>query len=78
MMSEIPDESYTIKDIGKRITKLRKSKGMSVYQLQMKADVNRTIIKDTEEGRNRVRIDTLLKIIDGLAVSPAEFFGEFK
>jgi transcriptional regulator with XRE-family HTH domain len=79
-MSNIPDylHTYSAADVGKRIAKLREKAGLSMYQLQMNSDVNRTIIKQTEDGTNKVRIDTLLKILNGLGISPAEFFAAFK
>jgi len=68
---------YDANAIGKKIALIRKKFGWSLYKLQLKSDVSRSIIKDTESGKNKIRIDNLLKIINGFNMSPAEFFQDF-
>lgn len=68
---------YDANAIGRKIALIRKKLGWSLYKLQLKSDVSRSIIKDTESGKNKIRIDNLLKIINGFNMSPAEFFQDF-
>ncbi|MDR1997693.1 MAG: helix-turn-helix domain-containing protein [Candidatus Margulisbacteria bacterium] len=68
---------YTSKDVVARIRKLRKNKKMSMYMLALNAGLNNTVIQRVERGEREPRIGTLFKIIDGLEMSPAEFFRDF-
>ena len=71
------DLKYTPGNIGARITQLRKKKNLSMYALAMNAGLDDTIILRSENGKREPTIGTMLKIIDGLEVSPAEFFKPF-
>ena len=68
---------YSNKDIGKRITKLRKAKGFSMYKLSLNSGISNSVLMRVEKGKREPKINTLLKIIDGLDMSPAEFFRHF-
>ena len=71
------DLKYTPLDIGVRITQLRKQKNMSMYALAMNSGLDDTIILRSETGEREPKIGTLLKIIDGLEISVADFFQVF-
>ena len=71
------DLEYTPLDIGARITQLRKQKNMSMYALAMSSGLDDTIILRSENGEREPKIGTLLKIIDGLEISVADFFQVF-
>jgi len=68
---------YTPADISARITQIRKQKNMSMYALAMNSGLDDTIILRSENGEREPKIGTLLKIIDGLEISPSEFFKIF-
>jgi transcriptional regulator with XRE-family HTH domain len=69
--------SYTARNIAARITKLRLKQRKSICQLALDAGLNDTVILRVENGERVPKIDTLLKIIDGLEISPARFFQAF-
>jgi transcriptional regulator with XRE-family HTH domain len=71
------DLKYTPKDIGLRIAQLRKKKNLSMYALAMNSGLDDTIILRSENNKREPTIGTMLKIIDGLGISPAEFFKIF-
>lgn len=71
------DLKYTNKDVVARIRKLRKAKKMSMYMLALNAGLNNTVVQRVERGEREPKIDTLFRIIDGLEISPAEFFKIF-
>ncbi|MDR1452938.1 MAG: helix-turn-helix domain-containing protein [Candidatus Margulisbacteria bacterium] len=68
---------YDAKDIGKYIRKLRRERKLSMYQLALNTGVTRTVLMRVEKGEREPRVNTLLKIIDGLELRPAEFFRIF-
>jgi transcriptional regulator with XRE-family HTH domain len=68
---------YDTKDVGKRIRELRQKKKWSMHRLSYKACVDATVLMRIEKGERVPMLDTLLKIIDGLEMRPAEFFRTF-
>lgn len=71
------DLTYSPKNIRERITELRRKKKMTIYALGLNSGLNNTIILRIENGEREPKIGTLLKIIDGLEISPSEFFTPF-
>lgn len=63
-----------LKLIGERIRQLRKAKKLTQEELAEKAGVNASYMGTVERGERNISIETLEKIIQGLDVSPAEFF----
>ncbi|MCY4523508.1 MAG: helix-turn-helix transcriptional regulator [Halobacteriovoraceae bacterium] len=61
-------EDYLIK-LGKRIAKLRKSKGLTQDDLWYKANIARRTVNKVELGQGDVKIGTLIKIAKALKVS---------
>jgi len=72
------DQKYSNIEVGERITKLRKARKMSMYQLSLESGISNSVLMRVEKGEREPLINTLFKIIDGLGISPAEFFREFK
>jgi transcriptional regulator with XRE-family HTH domain len=72
------DLKYDIKDIGRRIKQLREAKKMTVNFLAHKACIDHSMLMRAERGDREPMLSTLLKIIDGLGLQPAEFFRIFK
>jgi transcriptional regulator with XRE-family HTH domain len=68
---------YDSSDIGRNIVKFRKQKKITRNKLAYKACVDGTSLMRIERGENSPVLDTLLKIIDGLDISMAEFFRNF-
>lgn len=69
---------YTNIQIGKRITRIRKSKGLSMYKLSLNSGISNSVLMRIEKGEREPKVNTLLKIINGLEMSPADFFTDFK
>ena len=76
-MSNDNDLPYDAKTVGVYITKLRLAKKLSMYQLALDSGISRAVLKRTEDGEREPRLNTLLRIIDGLDMRPAEFFKPF-
>lgn len=61
-------------DIAKRVSELRRIRGMSQPKLAKKLGVTYQQIHKYETGQNRIPSDRLAEIADALDVSPAWFF----
>ncbi|MDR1453810.1 MAG: helix-turn-helix domain-containing protein [Candidatus Margulisbacteria bacterium] len=72
------DLQYEPKDVGKYITKLRKSRKLSVCQLALRSGMKEPVLLRVEKNQADPRLSTLLKIIRGLEMSVADFFRIFK
>lgn len=61
-----------------RIKKLRKEKGFSSYEnFAFDIEISRSSMAKFDAGKfDDIRLRTLLKIIDGLEMTPTEFFSE--
>ena len=72
------DHENILNNLSKRIKKLRKQQGFRSYELfAYDIEVSRTGMSNYESGNfDDIRFKTLLKIIDGLEISVAEFFSE--
>lgn len=78
MSTDNDDLLYTNRDIGIYIAKIRKNKGWSMYKLALNSGISNSVLMRVEKGEREPKINTLLRIIDGLAMSPAEFFKYFR
>lgn len=78
MSTDNNDLFYTNKDVGKHITKLRRAKGWSMYKLSLNSGISNSVLMRVEKGEREPKINTLLRIIDGLEQSPADFFKSFR
>lgn len=67
-----------MKKLGKRIHSLRKQRGFTSYEhFAYDVDISRAGMAKYESGAfEDIRFSTLLKIIDGLGMTPSEFFAE--
>lgn len=65
-----------IMDIGKKIKKIRISKGLSMYRITQITGISGHHIKGIEEGTRQSTIDTLQKLLVPLGISMAELFSE--
>lgn len=67
-----------LNNLSKRISSLRKAKGFKSYELfAYDIEISRTGMSNYESGTFQdIRLRTLLKIIDGLGITPKEFFSQ--
>lgn len=65
--------NFLYRDLGSRIEKLRKQKGLTQEELAVKAGLHRAYFWDIENGRN-ISIKTAYKIARGLGVKLSELF----
>jgi transcriptional regulator with XRE-family HTH domain len=62
-------------DVGGRLRRLREMHGLSQRELAKRAGVSNAIISLIEQNRSSPSVGSLKKVLDGLPVSLAEFFG---
>ena len=80
-ISDIKSEfglKYDAKDIGAHIKKLRLQKKWSLHKLSYRACVDTTVLMRIEKGEREPMLNTILKVVDGLGLSLADFFRNFK
>ena len=72
------DHDAFLSKLSKRIKKVRKEKGFKSYELfAYDIEISRAGMSKYEAGTfDDIRLRTLMKIIDGLEMTPKEFFGE--
>ena len=72
------DHEIFLQKLSKRIKNARKQNGFKSYELfAYDIEVSRTGMSKYESGAfDDIRMRTLLKIIDGLGMTPKEFFSE--
>ena len=63
-------------DVGKRITNLRATKGLTTTALAHKAGLAQSHLRDIELGNKNPTIETVSYICEALDISLAEFFSE--
>ena len=76
-MSTDNELTWANTDIGTHITTLRKAKGWSSYKLALNSGVSNSVLTRIEKGEREPKINTLLRIIEGLELNPAAFFSRF-
>ncbi len=59
------------KQIGRRISALRKSRGLTQEDLAGAAEIDRSFLSEIENGHKNFSVETLKKIADALNVKPA-------
>lgn len=66
-----------IKKVGAKLRKLRKSSGYSSYDsFAYEIGINRTQVGNYESGKDML-LSSFFKMLDGLSVTPQEFFKDF-
>lgn len=71
-----PHIEQQLAHIGRRLKALRKAKGYKNYeQFAYEHNIGRAQYGRYEKGSD-LRLSSLLKVLDALQVTPAEFFGE--
>ncbi|WP_147322022.1 helix-turn-helix domain-containing protein [Mucilaginibacter conchicola] len=65
------------KQLGARIREVRKQKGFSSSEaFALAVNINRTQYNNYEIGKANIQFATLIRIFEGLEISPKEFFAE--
>lgn len=59
---------------GRRLAALRVEKGLSQEELAAACDLNRTYIGTIERAEKSATVNTIVKLAQGLGISPKEFF----
>ncbi|MFC1495975.1 helix-turn-helix domain-containing protein [Candidatus Margulisiibacteriota bacterium] len=77
MSSDNEALKYSNIDLGKHITKLRKTIGYSMYRLSLESGISNSVLMRIEKGEREPKINTLLKVIAGLNITPSKFFEKF-
>ena len=72
------DLKYDAKDIGKYIQKLRLQRKWSMHKLAYRSCINNTVLMRIEKGEREPKLNTIIKIADGLNLSLADFFKPFQ
>jgi transcriptional regulator with XRE-family HTH domain len=67
-------ESQTLRLLAGRIKSIRRSKHWSQERLAERASVQRSYLADLERGARNPSVRTLVKIANGLGVSPRALF----
>jgi DNA-binding transcriptional regulator YiaG len=73
------DRSVFYAQLSTRIRELRKAKGFKSYEtFAYDIEISRSAMSKYESGVgfNNIEMETLLKIIDGLGMTPKEFFSK--
>jgi XRE family transcriptional regulator, master regulator for biofilm formation len=61
---------------GKKLREIRKSKGVSIRELERRIGYARSYISNIENGKKRANVEFLAKAADALNVDIAEFFAD--
>ena len=69
-----PKESKQLKAFGKRLSEVRKSRGLTQQELAEKLDISLVSIGYIETGKRWPRLVTLHRIAGALNVKVSEFF----
>jgi transcriptional regulator with XRE-family HTH domain len=68
---------YDSRDIGEHIAELREAKKWTRNKLARISCIDAPVLTHIEKGESSPVLDTLLMILDGLGLRPAEFFQPF-
>lgn len=63
-------------DIGEKLRSIRQSKNMTIYRLSMITGISQNHISGIELGNRQPTIYTLLRLLEPLGITLAEFFNE--
>lgn len=63
-------------DIGKKLKKIRKSKGLTGQDIAILAGISQSTISDIEKDKRSVTLNTLEKICEALGISVVEFLDD--
>lgn len=68
------EQGAEVEDVGRRLRELRKARNLTQSDLAQRIGIQQSDLCRMEKGRYRVRLETLMRILQELDVSVAEFF----
>lgn len=71
------DKSELLIALGKRISTLRKKKGITLEKLAYEMGISKGNLSDIENGKKDPRFSTLIAISEGLDINIAKLLKEF-
>ncbi len=71
-------DQKTLEAIGEKVKELRKTKESNHEVFAYKNDINRVSLYRIENGKGNFTMNTLLKVLRGLEVTPEDFFKGIK
>lgn len=74
-MLRTKDEEKFLKDLGKQIVNLRKSKGISQRELSDLLGIEDSALRRVESGRTNATSITIYRIVKALETSMSELYG---
>lgn len=63
--------------VGSRIRTFRKKRGLTQAELSEKVQQPQSYISDIERGEKNISLDTLERIVEALAIHPADLFNSY-
>ncbi len=66
-----------LEKLGLKITRLRKSRGITLEKLAYEMGISKGNLSDIENGKKDARFSTLKAIADGLELSISQLFKDF-
>lgn len=77
-MSNDKEIFYNVGHIAKKIIQIMQEKKLTAYQLSLTSGVDRAALSRILKGNSGLTVTTLFKILDGLEISPENFFKGFR
>ena len=74
IMSKANPKELFYKQFGARLKKIRLEKKLSIREVELRGDIDRSILSKIENGSRNCTIYTLKKIADAMEVDLTEFF----
>jgi len=72
------EANYSVSDISKRLITIMQQKKLTAYQLSLTSSVDRAALSRILKGNSGLTVTTLFKIIEGLDMTPEDFFKGYK
>jgi transcriptional regulator with XRE-family HTH domain len=70
------DQTEQLGDLGKRIAKVRRSKGLTIERLAYEMGISKGNLSDIENGKKNPRYTTLRAIAEGLDIAVSQLLKE--
>jgi len=71
------DTGEYLKRFGEHLKKVRLEKGLSIRELELRGEVDRSFLSKVEKGQKNCSVYTLAKICLALEISQEDFFKGF-
>jgi transcriptional regulator with XRE-family HTH domain len=70
------DKNEQLEELGKRIAKVRRSKGLTIERLAYEMGISKGNLSDIENGKKDARFTTLRAIAEGLEMALSQLLKE--